>query len=178
MGKFWHSRARLSITLSITLAMGVAASWAALSPAQAGSAKAGPAPAGSSWYGRWTIDEENPVFSSRGRLYRTIDVAPCGKDFCGTSVGAKGVCGPVLFRFLGWRAKDAEELRGHGSWGKAKKKAQLFLYDRYEDGSDNASGKTLDLYLGNSWDFGGRSDSMPAFHGTYRRTAPGSCRSS
>lgn len=117
------------------------------------------------------------MFSTRGKLYRTIDVAPCGKDFCGTSVSANGACGPVLFRFLGWRARAEEELRGHGAWGKVKKKAQLFLYDKYDEATEKVTGKTLELYLGDGWDFGGRSDSMPAFHGMYRRTAAGSCRS-
>ena len=49
-------------------------------------AAAGASSAKSPYYGRWTVDEEKPVFTARGRLYKTIDVAPCGKDFCGVSV--------------------------------------------------------------------------------------------
>ena len=66
------------------------------------------------YWGRWTVAEDSPVFSSRGREYKTIDIAPCGKDFCGVSVADNGKCGAVLFRFLMKRADGQRELRGHG----------------------------------------------------------------
>jgi hypothetical protein len=73
--------------------------------ALAGSAPvAGVSPASSPYYGRWTVDDESPVFTARGRLYKTIDVAPCGRDFCGVSVDDAGTCGATLFRFFGRRA--------------------------------------------------------------------------
>jgi hypothetical protein len=82
--------------------------------------------AGSPFWGRWkvTSDGEAPVFSSRGRDYKTIDIAPCGKDFCGVSVKDNGQCGPVLFRFLMKRAQGRGRAArprqmGHGTQERA-----------------------------------------------------------
>ena len=85
---------------------------------------------------------EKPVFSSRGREYKTIDIAPCGKDFCGVSVADNGRCGPTLFRFLMKRANGETELRGHGKWGGARKNVLIWLFD-----SDDAH-KGMQVYLG------------------------------
>jgi uncharacterized protein (DUF2147 family) len=49
---------------------------------------AGPA-ASSPYYGRWSVNEDKPRFSTRGLAYKTIDIAPCGNDFCGVSVNAR-----------------------------------------------------------------------------------------
>jgi hypothetical protein len=147
-----HSLLKLSISAVAALAMAVPAAQAAASP----------------YYGRWTVSDDNPVFTQRGRLYRTVDVAPCGKDFCGVSVGENGQCGPTLFRFLS-RNANADDLRGHGRWGTAKKNLLIYTYDAGE-------GRTLELYLGDGYDFGERSDNMPKFHANYRRASEATCR--
>ena len=116
------------------------------------------------YYGRWTVSEERPVFTARGRAYKTIDVAQCGRDFCGVSVDDKGKCGPVLFRFLAKNVR-AEELKGHGKWGDQQKNLEIYRYDA-----------AFELYLGDGHDFGGRSASMPKFHADYRRTGNASCK--
>ena len=54
----------------------------------------------SHYFGRWTVSDDKPAFSAKGKLYKTFDVAPCGKDFCGISVSDSGSCGETLFRFL------------------------------------------------------------------------------
>lgn len=178
MGDLFHLPAGLSTGLAV-VALLFAATEAG--PAAAKAPESGPAPVKSDWYGRWTVDEENPAFTARGRLYRTIDVGPCGNDFCGVSVSDKGACGPVLFRFLGSRARnhgrDEQELRGHGVWGKGRKNVMLMRYDTYAADSDRVSGQGIELYLGDGWDFGGRSDSMPKFHAVYKRAAAPGCRS-
>lgn len=138
------------------------------------SAAAQAAPAASSpYYGRWQTDEPNRAFTARGREYRMIDVAPCGKDFCGVSVSDKGVCGPVLFRFLA-KHLDGEDqpLRGHGKWGKERKNVVIYHYEN--DPADG--GKQLELYLGKGYDFGGRSDSMPSFHSVYLPKGKATCK--
>jgi uncharacterized low-complexity protein len=140
--------------------------------ALAGPAQAGAAPGGSSpYFGRWTVAEDRPVFTARGRLYKTIDVAQCGKDFCGVSVADNGKCGAVLFRFFGWRAKGSEELRGHGKWGADQK--NIVIYDTSDPSDAGSSG--LELYLGDGHDFGERSENMPKFHAEYRRLGKASC---
>lgn len=132
------------------------------------------APASSRYYGRWSVSEDRPVFTARGRLYKTIDIAPCGNDFCGVSVNDKGQCGPVLFRFLGKRAHDdsGDYLRGHGKWGDARKNVVIYSFD--EDGPP--PNRTLELYLGEGYDFGERSDNMPKFHANYHRTRMAVCK--
>jgi hypothetical protein len=130
--------------------------------------------AGSPFWGRWkvTSDGEAPVFSSRGRDYKTIDIAPCGKDFCGVSVKDNGQCGPVLFRFLMKRAKGDEELRGHGKWGTGRKNVLIWLFDGETDGGH----QRMQLYLGEGYDFGERSANMPKFDATYRHTGAAKCK--
>jgi hypothetical protein len=138
--------------------------------AASGPAAAGDRPGATSpYYGRWTVDEARPVFTARGRLYKTIDVAPCGRDFCGVSVGDAGACGPVLFRFLS-RSAMLDELRGHGKWGEAQKNVVV-----YNASDADAGTHAFELYLGDGHDFGGRSDSMPKFHANYRRLGGAKC---
>lgn len=126
----------------------------------------------SPYYGRWTVAEDRPVFTARGRLYKTIDVAPCGSDFCGVSVDDKGGCGAVLFRFLGKHANGEDMLRGHGKWGDAQKNVEI--YAGYDDSAANS--RTFELSLGDGHDFGGRSENMPKFHANYRRVSGANCR--
>lgn len=126
----------------------------------------------SPYYGRWVTDEPNRAFTARGREYRSIDIAPCGRDFCGVSVGDKGTCGPVLFRFLTKHADGEDQpLRGHGKWGKDTKNVVIYHYEN--DPADG--GKQIELYLGKGYDFGGRSDSMPSFHSVYLPKGKAAC---
>lgn len=150
------------IRLSILVPLGIAA-LAVAAPAQAG--------ASSPYYGRWTVSENRPVFTARGRLYKTIDVAPCGRDFCGVSVSDDGKCGTVLFRFLG-RNVAAGELRGHGKWGADQK--NIVIYNAASD--EEANGQSIELYLGDGHNFGERSGNMPKFHADYRRLGNARCR--
>ncbi|MDB5679555.1 hypothetical protein [Sphingomonas bacterium] len=136
--------------------------------ALAGPATAGPA--SSLYYGRWTVSEDKPVFTPRGRLYKTIDVAPCGRDFCGVSVDDSGKCGPLLFRFLGKHAAT-EDLHGHGKWGDEQKNIVIMSYGSTDTG-ENAG---FELYLGDGASVGSRSGSMPKFHAGYRRLGNARC---
>jgi hypothetical protein len=120
------------------------------------------------YYGRWTVAEDRPVFTARGKLYKTIDIAPCGRDFCGVSVDDKGKCGAVLFRFLA-RNVAADTLRGHGKWGDERKNVVIYKYDM-DDAASN-----FELYLGDGHSFGERSGSMPKFHAEYRRLGNAKC---
>lgn len=144
---------------------------AALLPAVAQAGTAAAAPTSSPYYGRWAVSEERPAFSARGREYKTIDIAPCSRDFCGVSVADSGACGPTLFRFLAKRASGEGELRGHGKWGAARKNVLIYTYD--DDSTPGAKG--LQLYLGDGYDFGERSENMPKFESFYRRTGHARC---
>ncbi len=143
---------------------------AALALAAPVSAEAG----GSPFWGRWKVasDGDVPVFSSRGRDYKTIDIAPCGKDFCGVSVKDNGQCGPVLFRFLMKRANGETELRGHSKWGNGRKNVLIWLFD----GDENGGHQRMQLYLGDGYDFGERSANMPKFDAAYRHTGAARCK--
>lgn len=153
-----QSLKRLSIA-----ALGVAA----LAPAAPVVAAPG---ASSLYYGRWTVSEDRPVFTARGRLYKTIDVAPCGRDFCGVSVDDSGKCGPMLFRFLGKHAAT-DDLHGHGKWGDQQKNIVIMSYGMADSG-ENAG---FELYLGDGYNLGGRSANMPKFHAEYRRLGTAKC---
>ena len=121
----------------------------------------------SPYFGRWTVADDKPVFSPKGREYKTIDIAPCGKDFCGVSVGDKGQCGAVLFRFLGIHADGDREISGHGKWGKGRSKLEID-----EMGSDGM----LALALGDAkFEMNSRSSSMPKFQANYKRIAESTC---
>jgi hypothetical protein len=159
MSVLFQSLARLSM-----LALG-ASVMASSAPATAGAPEGAAAPL---YYGRWVVSEDRPVFTARGRAYKTIDVAKCGANFCGVSVDDNGKCGVVLFRFLGKNA-TAYSLRGHGKWGAETKNLEIMSYG--EAGSDSG----FELYLGDGRDFGGRSGNMPKFHADYRRTGNARC---
>ena len=123
----------------------------------------------SPFFGHWTVSEENPAFSKKGILYKSIDVAPCGKDFCGVSVADDGTCGPTLFRFLTAHAND-EELKGHGKWGNEKKKL-VIGYVKPSDGQPYVM-----LGLGeDDFDFTGREGSMPTFSTEYHVSGQARC---
>lgn len=124
----------------------------------------------STYYGRWAVSEERPVFTARGRAYKTIDIAPCGKDFCGVSVDDNGRCGAVLFRFLGIHA-NVETLRGHGKWGDEQKNVVIYSYGTPDAGQPAG----FELYLGDGYNLGGRSGNMPKFHTEYKRTGNARC---
>jgi len=138
------------------------------STAQAGgAAQAGGTPR---LYGRWTTTEPAKAFTKRGAEYRQFDIAPCGKDFCGVSVGPKGVCGPVLFRFLTKHIKDWM-LTGHGKWGAQKMNLGLEINEIESSGRYE-----LLLGLGDSgYALESRESSMPKFTATYRPAGPASC---
>ncbi len=154
-----------SLSQSLTrLSMPALAMLALAAPLHAAAAP-GTAPV----FGRWTVSEDRPVFTARGRVFKTIDIAPCGRDFCGVSVADNGKCGAVLFRFLGAHARE-EELHGHANWGTVRKDLVIYRYDGDTPGSSN-----FELYLGDGHDFGERSGNMPKFHSTYRRAGGARC---
>lgn len=148
---------------AVRMSIGLAAIGLIVAPASA-------APASPFW-GRWKVEDPNAPFSSRGREYKTIDIAPCGKDFCGVSVGDNGRCGPTLFRFLMKRASGNEELRGHGKWGSARKNVLIWLFG----GDEDKPRDQLQLYVGDGYDFGERSENMPKFDAMYRKSGVARC---
>ncbi|MBG1230911.1 hypothetical protein [Aestuariivirga litoralis] len=123
---------------------------------------------GPSIFGRWTVSDEKPAFSAKGKLYKTIDVAPCSADFCGVSVSDKGACGPTLFRFFTAHAKD-EELTGHGMWGSAKKKLMIYM-STVDDKPQMLLGVGAD-----DFNFEARDGSMASFQANYKTTGSASC---
>ena len=121
------------------------------------------------YYGRWTVSDDKPAFSAKGKFYRTIDIAPCGNDFCGVTVEASNTCGPTLFRFLTTHAIE-EELTGHGRWGDTKKKLQLG-YVRSPD-----IHPYVYLALGaDDMDVSGREGSVPTFEANYKNLGEATC---
>ena len=120
-------------------------------------------------YGRWTVSDDKPAYSSKGVLFKTIDIAPCGNDLCGVSVADDNSCGKLLFRFLAPDTAD-EELVGHAKWGKTKKKLEL--------GYDNSDNETPSMYLAlgsEDMDLSGREGSIPAFQADYKRHGEVAC---
>lgn len=121
------------------------------------------------YYGRWTVSDEKPAYSSKGILYQTIDIAPCGNDFCGISVADDKSCGEVLFRFLTSHADD-EALYGHGKWGKRQKKLELGYSTAEEDAP------YMYVALGSEdMDLSGREGSIPTFEAGYKRVGEVAC---
>jgi hypothetical protein len=121
------------------------------------------------YYGRWTVSDDKPAYSSKGKLYKTIDMAPCGNDFCGISVSDNNSCGQTLFRFFTTHAAD-QELAGHGKWGAAKKKLLM--------GFVAPATAVPNLYLGlgeSDMDLGGREGSTPAFQANYKNLGAARC---
>ena len=147
------------VVLTCLAALGLAASAGATSAAEFKSV----------YFGRWAVDDPTDKFSANGKLYRVIDIAQCGADFCGVSVDG-GACGETLFRFLAVHA-NVEELTGHGKWGAASKKVIL---DR-TDGGTKAAAATFTLYVGEpSFNVGSRS-AMPMFEAQYHRIGDSGC---
>jgi hypothetical protein len=121
------------------------------------------------YYGRWTVSDKKPAYSSKGIVYKTIDVAPCGNYLCGVSVADDNACGEVLFRFPAADTTD-EELVGQGKWGKAKKKLEL--------GYATIENETPSLYLAlgsGDMDVTGREGSIPTFQAGYKRHGEVAC---
>ncbi len=117
-------------------------------------------------FGRWTVDDPTDRFSTNGKLYRIVDIAPCGKDFCGVSVDG-GNCGATLFRFLSTHGKD-DTLEGHGKWGAEQLKLFIFA------GGDG-SGMSLSMG-GPKFDPESRSGSVPTFTAEYHRIGDAQCK--
>jgi hypothetical protein len=122
-----------------------------------------------SYFGRWTVSDDKPEFSSKGVIYKNVDIAPCGADFCGVSVDDKNHCGETLFRFFTAHAKD-DELIGHGVWGKIKKKLQI----NYATPQDEKPFVTLGLG-DDDMDVTGREGSIPTFQANYKNIGAVSC---
>lgn len=144
--------------------------------AAAAAVLAGPATAAAAapltYLGRWTVAEDSPVFSVKGRFYKTVDLARCGADVCGVSVADNGACGSVLFRFhSATLAKETSVYYGHGRWGKAKTNLGLGIWKD----SDVPGGRRMNITLGDGYDFGLRSGNMPKFSAEYRPTGNARC---
>ena len=115
------------------------------------------------------MSDDKPAYSSKGIVYKTIDIAPCGNDFCGISVADDNSCGKTLFRFFTTHAAD-EELTGHGKWGDAKKKLQL--------GYAKPESQLPYMYVAvgsDDMDITGREGSIPTFQANYKTTGSASC---
>jgi hypothetical protein len=151
---------RSHLTHSILLAsLGLAMTWGASM-----------ARADASYFGRWTVSDEKPVFSAKGKFYKTIDIAACGADFCGVAVSDGGECGPTLFRFLTAHATN-EQLIGHGLWGAAKKRLEIdYIIPDTEK-------PYVTLGLGDKdMDLTGREGSMPTFQANYKTAGDATCK--
>jgi hypothetical protein len=123
----------------------------------------------SPYFGRWTFNgAKDQKFSAKGMAYKTIDVAPCGDNFCGVSVAADGTCGPTLFRFLGEHAKN-DTLNGHGAWGEDKKFIAIQSY------VDDKQKTNIHIDLGDTADVGSREGSEPKFYADYYVTGKATC---
>ncbi|MDE2445628.1 MAG: hypothetical protein KGO94_05565 [Alphaproteobacteria bacterium] len=123
----------------------------------------------SHFFGRWTVAEDKPAYSANGMPYKAVDIAPCGKDFCGVSVEADGNCGATLFRFLTIHANN-NEITGHGRWGKIKKKITI--------GYIKAGPDPESVYLGlgdDNMDLSGREGSLPTFEANYKKIGEAQC---
>ena len=147
--------------------MSIAAIAVALGPITAPAVAASP----KTYAGRWTVAEKKPVFSAKGRFYKTVDVARCGGDVCGVSVGDDGRCGPVLFRFRSATMARNDPAHGHGRWGTVKKNIVL---DAWVD-ADLPGGRRMVINLGDGYDFGERSGNMPKYAADYRPTGKAAC---
>jgi hypothetical protein len=161
---------RVSIGLAAAVGLALASGIVMAEAPQAGASTHFAPDPRSSYYGRWTVSGDKEVFSSRGKLYKTIDIAPCGRDFCGVSVAVDQACGATLFRFLARRTND-EMLHGHGVWGNVRKDITLEYYLNEEE----PGGRIIVLNLGDGHDFGGRSDNMPKFTANYRPVSSARC---
>jgi hypothetical protein len=170
MTRLSHSNVRLSMSLLGAAAFaGVALGYAG--SGVGGARAAAPSGNASPYYGRWQVDDSAARFTARGRLYKTIDIAPCGNDFCGVSVDESGGCGATLFRFLSIHSDGSSRLLGHGAWGSARKNVTIDYYE-----GDTPSEHKLELNLGDGHDFGERGGNMPMFNATYASRGAAQCR--
>lgn len=154
----------------LTAAIGSAGAVLGKAPAT----EASPTSAGSSvspYFGRWRVEDTEARFSTRGRAYKMIDIAPCGRDFCGVAVAESGACGSTLFRFLSRNRGGENRLLGHGVWGTAKKNVTIDYYEGEQPGQGR-----LELNLGNGHDFSERGGSMPMFNARYVPQGAVQCR--
>lgn len=132
-----------------------------------GTPTAASAQSGSPYFGRWTVAFENQRYSVRGREYKTFDIAPCGRSFCGVSVNDQKRCGAVLFRFPN-KSRNAEWLNGRGKWGKTfGKKVHIYFNEGELD--------RLIFFLGDSYNMSERSPSMVTFSAGYDRLGNARC---
>ena len=152
-----HPRALMSIAAAAMAIGAVVTSAAAASP--------------STYVGRWTVSDADPVFSARGRFYKTVDVARCGNDVCGVSVADNGACGPTLFRFRTATLARNDPAHGHGRWGSQKKNIVVNSWSDF----DLPGGRALNINLGDGYDFGERSGNMPKYSADYRPTGKAAC---
>ena len=129
----------------------------------------------SHFFGRWTVSDDKPVFTKKGALYKTIDVAPCGADFCGVSVSDKGDCGATLFRFLTEHANN-DLLEGHGLWGDIKLKLQIeYILPQNQQPPSKIAGILLGLG-DKDFDFEGREGSLPKYSANYKPDGDARCK--
>jgi hypothetical protein len=161
--------------LSICAAAGVAAGTAMLSlgsvPATASAAKIAQNP----YVGRWSVSEATPKFSARGLAYKTIDISRCGTSLCGVSVTDSGKCGASLFRMKHENADGDSRMQGHANWGKAKKNIVVYSYGGPPENAEEANNFGFELYVGDGYDMGGRSENMPKFYAPYKRKGASAC---
>ena len=117
-------------------------------------------------FGRFTVDDPTDKFSANGKLYRVVDIAPCGKDFCGVSVDGQ-TCGAILFRFLSTHRAD-DTLEGHGKWGGEQLKLFIFA---------SLDAPTMTLSMGGAkFNPESRSGSVPTFTADYHRIGEATCK--
>ncbi len=125
------------------------------------------------YYGRWTIDEKSVASSVREKLYQTIDVAPCGSDFCGISVDTTGTCGVTLFRIRYTPPNDGfkgDKLNGSGVWGDKMKYIEVSVYNLPKP----KKGRAFWIALGGKHNIASRVD-MPTFIGEYSLIGEAKC---
>jgi hypothetical protein len=169
MGSLFHRMGGLSIRHGV-LGAGLAAVLGIGITGFAQDTETGPSP----YPGRWTVastdgPDEAPV-SERGLVYKTFDMAPCGKDLCAVSVSANGACGATLFKISAKKAANFDYLEGRAAWGKKKK--NLVIYMARGDAPDQNS---FDLYIGDGHDFGERSDNIPKYYAYYTPAGAARC---
>jgi hypothetical protein len=109
--------ARMSIALAAATGLALASGMVlADAPRQATGGRAVAADPRSPYYGRWTVGGAKEVFSARGKLYKTIDIAPCGRDFCGVSVAATLAVNLVGIGIVCWFTKNLAALDSFDFW--------------------------------------------------------------